>query len=199
MDVFKLRESLFEDIDGYLKIRDKYKLSPTSKGDFFEEIMRNFFQKVLPSGYSVYHGNIINETRESAEIDLIVVDNALKDKYRNYNINNVIVVDRSCVKLVAELKTSIDKMKIFQNVKKNLKTVKDIGPSIPCLLITAFNTCGIENIKKQQTSNLPDKSIFCYKSTRKRGPKGKVKAYHRERNEAQVDSLIEFLIEKFYK
>ena len=199
MDVFKLRESLFEDIDEYLKIRDKYKLSPTSKGDFFEEIMRNFFQKVLPSGYSLYHGNIINKTVESAELDLIVVDNALKDKCWNYNVNNVIVVDKSCVKLVAQLKTRIDDMEAFQNVKENLESVIDIDTSIPCLLIAAFNTCGEENIKKQQMSNLPEKSIFCYKSTRKRGPKGKVKAYHRERNEAQVDSLIEFLINKFYK
>ena len=126
MDILKLRESLFEDIDEYLKIRDKYELSPTSKGDFFEEIMRNFFQKVLPSGYSIYHGNIINETRESAEIDLIVVDNALKDKCRKYYVNNVIVVEKSCVKLVAQLKTRIDDMAHFQDVKKNLKTVKDI-------------------------------------------------------------------------
>lgn len=37
MDVFKLRESLFEDIDEYLKIRDIYKLSPTSKGDFLKK------------------------------------------------------------------------------------------------------------------------------------------------------------------
>lgn len=123
MDILKLRESLFEDIDEYLKIRDKYKLSPTSKGDFFEEIMRNFFQKVLPSGYSVYHGNIIDETRESAELDLIVVDNALMDKFQNHNVNNVIVVDKGCVILVAQLKTGIVDMKTFQNVKDNLKFI----------------------------------------------------------------------------
>jgi len=199
MDILKLRESLFEDIDEYLKIRDKFQLSPTSKGDFFEEIMRNFFQKVLPSDYSVYHGNIINETKESAELDLIVVDNALMDKCWNYYFNNVIVVEKSCVKLVAQLKTRIDDMKHFQDVKKNLNTVKEIDPSIPCLLIAAFNTCGKDNIKKQQISNLPEKSIFCYKSTRKKSPEGNVKVYHRKRNEAQVDSLINFLIKKFYK
>ena len=85
--------------------------------------MRNFFQKVLPSGYSVYHGNIIDETRESAELDLIVVDNALMDKFQNHNVNNVIVVDKGCVILVAQLKTGIVDMKTFQNVKDNLKFI----------------------------------------------------------------------------
>lgn len=199
MDILKLRESLFEDIDEYLKIRDAHQLSSTSKGDYFEEIMRNFFRKVLPSGYSVYHGNIINETRDSAETDLIVVDNALIDKCRKYIMNDVIFVDKSCVKLVAELKTGIADMETFQKVKDNLKTVKDIDTSISCLLIAAFNTCGEDNINEQLKSKLPDKSIFCYKSTRKKGPKGNVKVYHRKRNEDQVDSLIEFLINKFDK
>lgn len=114
----------------------------------------------MPSGYSVYHGNIIDGTRESAEVDLIVVDSALMDKSRIHNVNNVIVVGNGCVILVAELKTGISDMGTFQEVKDNLKTVKDIDPLIPCLFITAFNACGEDNIKTQQTSKLPDKSNF---------------------------------------
>lgn len=199
MDEDKLRDSLFEEVDKYLKIRDIYKLSSTSKGDYFEEIMRSFFRKVLPSGYSVYHGNIIDGTRESDELDLIVVDNALMDKSRDHNVNDIIVVDKSCVELVAQLKTWIDRMETFKKGKANLKTVKDIDPSIPCLLIAAFNTCGKDNIEKQLKSKFPDLSVFFYKSTRRWNSKGKVKEYHGKRNDAQVDSLIEFLNKKFYK